>query len=55
MAENLPEDIKKDLEKACSLHQRASSDYAQCVEFSKMMSNVLARLEDAECYRAGQW
>ncbi|BHH82118.1 hypothetical protein [Desulforhopalus sp. 52FAK] len=50
MTEQIPEDIKKDLEKAISLHQRATSDYAQCEQFSKLMSNVLARLEDADCF-----
>ena len=52
MAEIIPEDIKKDLEKAISLHQRATADYAQCEEFSKLMSSVLSRLEDAGCYTA---
>ena len=47
--EVLPEDIKKDLEKACALHQRAVSDYAQCEQFSRLMSDLLARLEDAKC------
>ena len=51
MAEKIPDDIKKDLEKACSLHQRAVSDYAKCTEFSKIMSDILARLEDADCIR----
>ncbi len=50
MAEHVPEDIQKDLEKAISLHQRATADYAQCEEFSKLMSNILSRLEDAGCY-----
>lgn len=50
MAEILPEDIKKDLAKAISLHQRATSDYAQCQEFSQLMSNLLSRLEDAGFY-----
>ncbi len=50
MAEILPDDIKKDMEKAISLHKRATSDYVQCQEFSKLMSSVLARLEDAKCY-----
>lgn len=52
MAEHIPDDIKKDLAKACALHQRASSDYEKCVEFSKLMSDLLARLEDARCFRA---
>lgn len=51
MAEELPDDIKKDLGKACALHQRAVSDYAKCVEFSKIMSDLLSRLEDADCNR----
>ena len=51
MAEKISDDIKKDLEKACVLHQRAVSDYAKCVEFSKIMSDLLARLEDADCFR----
>lgn len=48
--EVLPEDIKQDLEKACALHQRAVSDYAQCEQFSRLMSDLLARLEDAKCF-----
>lgn len=51
MAEKIPDDIKQDLEKACGLHQRASSDYTKCVEFSKLMADLLGRLEDADCYR----
>ena len=51
MAENIPPDIKSDLEKAAVLHQRASSDYDQCLAFNKLMSDLLGRLEDADCYR----
>jgi len=51
MNEKIPDDIKKDLKKACIMHERAVSDYAQCIEFSKLMSNILARLEDALCYQ----
>ncbi len=51
MAEEIPDDIKRDLEKAGFLHLRAASDYEKCVEFSKLMSNLLARLEDAGCDR----
>ncbi len=50
MNEDVPDDIKKDLKKACILHERAVSDYVQCMEFSRLMSDVLARLEDARCY-----
>ncbi len=49
MSYNIPEDIQKDLLKATSLHERTSSDYSKCVEFSALMSNILARLEDAGC------
>ena len=51
MAETIPQDIKKDLELAASLHQRASSDYEKCVQFNKLMSDLLGRLEDAGCYK----
>lgn len=50
MAEIVPEDIKKDLERASILHRRATADYAQCEEFSRLMSNILSRLEDAGCF-----
>lgn len=49
--EILPEDIKRDLEKACALHRRAVSDYAQCEQFSRLMSDLLARLEDVQCFK----
>ena len=51
MAEEIPDDINKDLRKACDLHQRTTSDYEKCKEFNKLMSDLLARLEDAHCYR----
>jgi hypothetical protein len=51
MAENIPQDLKKELERAASLHQRASSDYEKCQEFNRLMSDLLGRLEDAGCYR----
>ncbi len=50
-SEILPDDIRRDLDKACALHQRAVSDYAQCQEFSKLMSDLLARLEDIGCWK----
>jgi len=49
MSEIIPEDIKKDLEKAYELHKRTTADYAKCVEFSALASGLLARLEDAGC------
>ncbi|MBU2538710.1 MAG: hypothetical protein KKH22_09725 [Proteobacteria bacterium] len=51
MSKTIPPDIKEDLEKAAILHQRASSDYEQCVQFNKLMSDILGRLEDAGCYK----
>ena len=51
MNEKIPEAIKKDFDKAFALHQRAVSDYSQCMEFSKIMSNVLVKLEDADCLK----
>jgi hypothetical protein len=52
MAEKIPPDIEADLERAAILHQRASSDYEKCREFSKLMSEILTRLEEAECCAA---
>ena len=51
IAEVLPDDIKRDLEKACALHDRAVSDYAKCEEFSRLMSDLLSRLEDVGCFK----
>ena len=51
MTKELPDDIEKDLQEACSLHERATSDYEKCVEFNKLTSDLLARLEDAGHYR----
>ena len=42
----LPDNIQKDLEKACNLHQRATSDYQKCIEFNKLTSDLLTKLED---------
>ena len=51
MPEKIPQDIKEDLEKAALLHQRTSADYEKCVEFNRLMSDILARLEDAGCHK----
>ncbi len=51
MTKELPGDIKRDLERACALHKRATSDYQKCLEFSKLMSDLLGRAEDAGCNR----
>lgn len=50
MSEMVPIDIQEDLGKAIKLHEKAISDYAQCMEFSQLMSDILARLEDAKCW-----
>ncbi len=52
MTERIPEDIEVDLKKACKLHQQAVSDYDKCMEFSQLMSNLPARLEDVKCFNA---
>lgn len=52
MSEIIPKDIRDDLEKAALLHLRATSDYDKCVEFNKLMSELLSRLEDAGCNKA---
>ncbi|MBA3014804.1 MAG: hypothetical protein KKD63_09260 [Proteobacteria bacterium] len=51
MAEIIPHDIKEDLKTATILHQRAASDYEKCLEFNKLMSDLLGRLEDADCHK----
>ncbi len=51
MTKELDENIRKDLEKACALHERATSDYEKCLEFNKLTSGLLARLEDEGHYR----
>ena len=52
MEEELPEDMQNDLARACSLHERTASDYEKCVEFNKLMSDLLARMEDGGYNRA---
>jgi len=49
--EFIPNDIREDLERAELLHQRATSDYVKCEEFCKLMSDILARLEDNGCFK----
>lgn len=44
--QHLPDEIKLELKNAAALHQRAVSDYAQCLEFNKIMANLLDKLED---------
>ncbi|MEN8141671.1 MAG: hypothetical protein ABFR97_10660 [Thermodesulfobacteriota bacterium] len=47
MSKSLPEEIEKELARAVELHQRTSSDYQKCVEFNRLMSDLLGRAEDA--------
>ena len=51
MSQKIPQDIKEDLDKAAILHQRTSSDYEKCLEFNKLMSDLIGRLEDAGCHK----
>ncbi len=51
MTEDIPQELKDELEKAALLHQRATSDYEKCQEFNRLMSDLLGRLEDAHCDR----
>ena len=52
MPAKIAHDILKDLEKARELHDRAVSDYTRCQAFSRLMSDILARLEDNRCFDA---
>ena len=45
---NLPDNLDKDLKHAACLHQRAVSDYEKCLEFNKIMADLLSRLEDCK-------
>ena len=43
---NLTPELKKKFDNAAALHQRAVSDYAKCLEFNRIMANLLNDLED---------
>jgi len=51
MAEDIPQELQAELGKAALLHQRATSDYEKCQEFNRLMSELLGKLEDADCDR----
>jgi len=51
MADELPEDIRRDFRRAVELHRRTASDYGKCLEFNRLLSDLLARLEDIAEYR----
>jgi hypothetical protein len=52
MVEKIPEDVIKDLEFLCQLHEQAVCDHDKCREFSENLSELLIRLEDMEFYRS---
>jgi len=47
----IPEDIARDIDRACALHERTTSDHEKCLEFNRLMGDILARLEDAGLHR----
>jgi regulator of sigma D len=51
MVENIPEEIIKDFQFICHLHEQAVCDHDKCREFSENLSELLIRLEDMEFYR----
>jgi hypothetical protein len=51
MAENIPEEIVKDLQSVCQLHQQAICNHDKCRKFSENLSELLVRLEDMKYYR----
>lgn len=52
MGEPIPKDILADLKVAARLHDRATADHARCMDFSRLMSDILSRLETAGCWDA---
>lgn len=51
MVENIPEEIVKDLQSVCQLHEQAICNHDKCREFSENLSELLVRLEDMKYYR----
>ena len=51
MADSISEEIIKDLQSACQLHQQAVCNHDKCREFSEGLSGLLVRLEDMKFYR----
>ncbi len=51
MTDNIPEEIVKDLQTLCQLHQQAVCNYDKCREFSESLSGLLVKLEDMKFYR----
>jgi hypothetical protein len=48
---NIPNDIIKDLQAMCRLHEQAVCNHDKCREFSESLSELLVRLEDMKFYR----
>jgi len=48
---NIPEEIIKDLQSICRLHEEAVCNHDKCREFSESLSILLIRLEDIKLYR----
>jgi hypothetical protein len=51
MSKKMPDEIRKDLDRARLLHDRAASDYAKCAEFNQLMAEVLDKMEDNGHYK----
>jgi len=51
MVEKIPEDVVKDLQLLCQLHEQAVCNHEKCREFSERLSDLLMTLEDMEFYR----
>jgi hypothetical protein len=48
---NIPNDILKDLQSVCQLHEQAVCNHDKCREFSESLSELLVRVEDMKFYR----
>lgn len=51
MVESIPNEIIKELQSICQLHEEAVCNHDKCREFSESLSGLLARLEDLKFYR----
>jgi len=46
MSDSIPEEIIKDLQLVCQLHQQAVCNHEKCREFSEKLSGLLIIFED---------
>jgi len=51
MVESIPNEIIKELQSVCKLHEEAVCNHDKCREFSESLSGLLIRLEDLKFYR----